>query len=380
MTAAMLAQDDAVRAFLEGPVDSHLAQALAKEPASALLALVQRLAAEGRRAHLEALGEARVPKEVAKAARKAAYKLKSKGVPGEATRGPGIDLRALVDLGDAALISGPGLRGRYGLVVRDLGGAGGVQVEADDGRILEIHSLEEVSVARLRKVAAEERLRGGASLPVLAHASLVVRFLDQVETEVLARGTELPPAWTHVDAWRSAATRHGAEPGAASARAVLGSELAGIDINLQRTTHLLLEVAEVGIGLPPGPVLEGLVGQVELAVHSTLEVTRPQFEERLHGMTTSALESWLSTPLERRLVAGRLETGADLLLAVGKRQEALQACWVSAQLGDPERPLRDVALLDRAFRGILSVDACWEHYQAHLRGEDVHEDVAGGGH
>lgn len=377
----------ALKEFAEGDGSVAAAKALKGEDEERLLLLIDKLVEGAQRTHLENLGEAGLGKAIKKAARKAAYKLKSAGVDGGGGRAGGLDLRVAIDLGEAALVTAPGLRGQGWTACVTLPEAEGLEVVCDPhGSIKEISALEGLAVGRMRKALREARETPGSALPVMASASLALRWLDRLAAELEIAGLPRPATWAHIDRWRKVAVEHGADPEQAAARVVLADKLDDLDRRLKRTTGEVLDVAEAGVMLPDEAAIEALMMQVGEAVHSQLELTEAQFKERLEGLADSAADTWLADETRRKRVAHRLETTADVLLAAGKEQQALQCLYVSDQLAGGDKLPHELGLIQEAFRGIISYDAAWSHYADHKADPEGHahthhghdEDADGG--
>jgi hypothetical protein len=363
--------------FAEGDGSLASAKTLKGEDQERLLLLIEQLAQTGKRAHLENLGAAGLHKDIKKAARKAAYQLKSAGVGGDGGREAGLDLRVEVDLTEVALVTAPGLRGQGWTACVALPDAEGLEVVCDGhGDIKEISALEGLAVGRMRRALREARETSGSALPVLADASLALRCLGRLAAEVALAGLRLPATWSHVERWTRAVAAHGADPEQASARARLAGRLADLDPNLARTTEAVLDVSEAGVMLPDEAAIEALMVQVGEAVHGKIELTEVQFKERLEGMADAAADAWLADETRRRRVAHRLETSADVLLAGGHDAAALQCLWVSDQLAAGGKLPHELGLIQQVFRGIISYEAAWEHYADHFADPEghVHDD------
>lgn len=363
--------------FAEGDGSLAGAKALKGEDAERLLLLIDQLAQAGKRAHLENLGAAGLSKDIKKAARKAAYQLKSAGVSGDGGREAGLDLRVEVNLTEAALITAPGLRGQGWTACAALPDAEGLEVVCDGhGDVKEISALEGLAVGRMRRALREARETPGSALPVMADASLAVRWLDRLADELTLAGLTRPATWAHIERWKRAAVAHGADPDQASARTRLAGPLADLDTTLARTTEAVLDVSEAGVMLPDEAAIEALMVQVGEAVHGKIELTEAQFTERLEGMADAAADAWLADETRRRRVAHRLETTADVLLAGGHEAAALQCLWVSDQLAGGDKLPHELGLIRQAFRGIISYEAAWDHYSDHFADPEghVHED------
>ncbi len=364
------------RAFAEGPAEVAAARSLAGEREQDLQSLVTYLTEARQRAHLEALGEAQVPKAVKKAARKAAYQLKSAGVSGEAVRGQGLDLRAQVDLDQIAFVAGPGLRGESWLALGTLPDASGVEVVVAEGaRIEQVQLIGGLTVGKMRKVLREAKEEAAATLPVIGDASLAVRLMDRLIEDVQASGGTFPDGWTQALRWRDEAVRLGADPSRWDARAQLsGAERPAA---LERTTERLRTARHAGIMQPPEAVVAALMEQLSAVLHGDEPLEQAEFRQRVEGLADSSADAWLADADVRARVARWLESDADVLLAAGDRDGALQALYVSDELSGGSLLPHEIGLVREAFQALIDVDAAWEHFQAHLRGEDHHHH---GGH
>ena len=337
---------DAVAAFAGGEPSIAGATALKSEAADALMALVTSLSAGSQRAHLEAIGESKLPKAVRKAARKAAYKLKSAGVEGEVrVEGPQFQVRAEVDLEQAALLTAPGMRGEFWLLLSELPQGGSAELRLVDGSVEECRLLESLSRGKLRNIERNIRDQYDSGLPVLTHAGAAVRFVRHLEELVAAGSLEAPEDWPYVKRWADAAVALGADPDVYNARIQLASELSNMDVNLQRTVTKVVDLPVVGVLLPPEYAIQTFVGQLEGVVHSDIEIDRATFDARLNGMADSAADAWLAADSLRERVAGWLDLTADTLLVRGHRDGALQVLWTADELRSAEKLPHENALI-----------------------------------
>ncbi|MCA9516144.1 MAG: hypothetical protein KC635_14465, partial [Myxococcales bacterium] len=206
-----------LQSFADADADLSAARALKGAAEADLLALVAALTADGKRAHLETLADAGLGKAVKKAAGAAAYKLKSKGVAGEVKKGTTFTMAAPeVSLERVAIVGAPGLDGHVWLVLSDLGGVAGGE--------LDIRGLEAAPRAEVHEELSKSRLKKhlettGSARPILAHADLAVRVIDQAKGVVGGLPGGAPPAFDHLVRWRDRAVELGADPSRADARA-----------------------------------------------------------------------------------------------------------------------------------------------------------------
>ncbi|TNF35375.1 MAG: hypothetical protein EP329_06260, partial [Deltaproteobacteria bacterium] len=204
----MPALSAALDAFAAGDGDLAAARGLAAHSEAELLALVDHLAATRQRAHLEALGEAGLGKKVKKAARAAAYKLKSAGVSGEVKKAGGLDLTVAVELDRVAIVGPPGLDGQAWVIASALPGAPGFEIDLRaDNESARIEEAEELGRGRLKKLF--DKADAGRSF--LADADLTVRLLDVIEARLAGLPGGLPRTFDLAARWREVARSHGAD-------------------------------------------------------------------------------------------------------------------------------------------------------------------------
>lgn len=362
---------DAITSFMDGPADESVARGLKGEDGETLLALVKALAEAKKRGHLEALGAAGLGKDVKKAARKAAYKLKSAGVEAEVqvTATAALDLSVKANLDNVAVASALGLRGQGWLALGDMLGAQPVEaIIAQGGVVEEVTLLESLTPGRLKNFMRDVKGEGAAA-PVLVDASVAVALIEDLQAAIEASG-ELPQRWPHVVAWREAAASHGAS--GARAREALADKLADIDINLTRTTHKLLDRPETGVSVPPETALSAMFAEIGEATHSELELTEKQFRERLEGLADSAADAWLGDEGRRLALASWLDFSATVVLANGDEESALQLLYVADEIRGGDKLPHEIHYVQEAFRRLVDYDAAWSHYDDFKNNEHHH--------
>ncbi|MCA9515589.1 MAG: hypothetical protein KC635_11655, partial [Myxococcales bacterium] len=232
------------------PAEADVAS-LASLSAAELDALVSDLERSNRRDHLELVGAAaRLPGAVRKAARKAAYRLKSRGVAAtvDPTRHAAVDLRAEVDLDDRVLAHFPGLGGRYVVVLGDLPDARGASIQAD-GEGVRVASTA-MGRAQMR---AHAREHGDSLGLVIGPAALGVQLAARLAVEVRRLGGEFPPGWSDVVWWCERAQALGADAATCDATTALAdAPLDALDGAAARAVLARLGRA----ALPAGSVLD----------------------------------------------------------------------------------------------------------------------------
>lgn len=363
----MAALSDAAHAFAAATPTADAAEALKGLPEAELLALVAHLTGERARAHLEVLGAAAVPKKAKKAARAAAYKLKSAGVAGEvAPRAAAIDLSAFVDLDRVAVIGAPGLDGQTWLLLAQLPGTPGVEFDVKPGdEPVRIEVEDELGRGRLRKL--HESLQGGRA--VLAGADLAVRFIDRVGEQLAARPGGAPASFVHLERWRTEAIRHGADGARCDARAALG-EIAQAD---EAQVEALFDELRVGYLVPPPDVSRTVEQALGRLVHEDAPIAEEAFRAECAEVFATAVEIW-SEKVAPSALADMLDLDGDLLFSVGERAGAAAALGLADALRDPEGGAERAASLRlAAVSRAFDLDAAWQHRAAHIAG-DAHHD------
>lgn len=362
--------NEALAAYADGPPDLEAARTLKDQPQAELLALIAELAERGQRAHLESLGRAGFAKPVKKAARAAAYKLKSAGVAGEGARDKGLSLRQEVSLNDRALVRAEGFQGVVWIATADLPEYEGFKIDCEPGpRIEKISQLETMSPSKLRRLLREYENEASETgmAPLLVDADMAVRLIDGLAEDVAAADPAgLPGSWSRVKAWRDEAVRHGADPDAADARRALTDELAAMPRELKRSTTKLIERPEYGVLLPDEDALDAFFIRVQESTLMVLELTEAQFYGHIDSLAEQAADAWLIDESRRRMVVRSLETNADLALSQGQRDAALQLLWVADQLAAGEKLPHEIELFREAFVNAVVKEAAWSEYcEAH---------------
>ena len=356
-------------AFADGPGDLAAARALAGAPEASLLALVAALTAARQRTHLEALGEAGLGKEVKKAARAAAYKLKSAGVAGEVRKASAIDLTAFVELERVAVVGPPALDGQAWILAATLPGAPGFEFDLKtDGETVRIEAAPELGRGRLRKF--HEQAEAGRSL--LAHADLAVRMIDRLGARLAAEPGGLPASFALASGWRDAAVAHGADPARFDARARLAAG-GPVGPPAEETLAALLEDVRVGYLVPPEAIVRRLENALGGLMHGSEAVAEDAFRAAFERQLDDGANAWMSSAGGAVALAGWLEDDADVMLARGEEGAALALLGLSDAVRAHTGPGRELPLLARAVRAVIDYDAVWEHRQAHIAGHAHHD-------
>ena len=202
----------ALQSFAQGPAEIAAAKALSYDRSGGL-ALVEALAAAKLRSHLEALGEVASDKDVKKAARAAAYKLKSAGVAGGVQREAAVDLTVKIETEHIAAATAPGLDGRLWLVLPALPGAGGGEMDLrEQARGMRLEAIQELSVGRVRKFQSEMKAERVSQPPALIGLDLAARLVDVADQALAATGKPVPPIIAYFRAWARRAMQLGAAP------------------------------------------------------------------------------------------------------------------------------------------------------------------------
>ncbi len=182
---------ESLQSFAQGPAEITLAKALSYDRAGGL-ALVAALAGDKLRSHLEALGEVASDKEVKKAARAAAYKLKSAGVSGGVQREAMVDLSVKVETEGIAAATAPGFDGRLWLVLPSLPGAGGGELDLREAN-LRIDPIQELSLGRVRKFHHEINNDNVLQAPFLVNLDMATHLVGLADEALQLSGKPVPP-------------------------------------------------------------------------------------------------------------------------------------------------------------------------------------------
>ncbi len=351
-----------------GPADVAAAHSLAGEPEAALLALVAQLAAAQQRAHLEALGEAGLGKAIKKAARGAAYKLKSAGVSGEVKRTAALDLTMAVELDRIAIVGPPGLDGQAWIIAAGLPGAEGFEIDLrSDDKPARIEAAEDLGRGRLKKLFDQ----AGAGQSFLADADLAVRLVDVIEARLASLPGGVPPSFEHASRWREVAREHGASGARFNARQVIAGGEA-VDPPSDEVVAALLEDVRVGYLVPPEKVIQRIDSDFGALMHSDQEVDEAAFREECSGLLDLAADFWLETAGGAAQLAAWLDADADLLLGRGDGDAARALLGLADGLRGFEGRGSEAPLLAKGIRSAIDLDHAWDHRQAHIGGHAAH--------
>lgn len=337
------------------------------------LDLVAHLAANKLRSHLEALGEVSTDKEVKKAARAAAYKLKSAGVEGGVKLDGGIDLTVKIETSDIAAATVPGLDGRLQLVLPSIPGHGGGELDLRDGDKPRAEVIAELAVGRIRRFANDNG-PGQANHPLqLVDLDMAARLVDLAEQAAALSGITLPPTFSHFKTWRQRASAFGADPSRASARQKLGALPKGLPGGALGLVDELAGHPRLGHLSAPVTAFTKIDKQFRTLMHGTEAIERSDFDTQAKALLTQAVTDWWASEGQRKAACLWLEVSADLLFAIGDAETAKIALALADDLagwaGDPlAHPL-----VERAFMGALDLDSAWQHREAHVHGHAHHD-------
>ncbi len=281
--------------------------------------------------HLELLAEfGATSKDVRKSAGAAAYRLRSRGIkPRKRATVARIEAKAEpVDLGFVALVSPPGLIGRFWMLLGSIPGSEALEVKGDaDGGVEGIEVVRPVSGSKLEKLAREFERKSVRGLPVRASADLAVRLLRSWAASIPPE--RVPPMWHEVETWRKAATTLGADPNRAAARMNIA------DSERPMPFKDLYKLEAGGIHLPTPAVLQRVLsGMREMLDKPAIEASR--VEERAADLTREALGSWLSVADVRARLSRWLEATADVLFALKQPSAAAGFLALADTLGPAE--------------------------------------------
>lgn len=356
---------DALDAFVSGPADPAAADRAAGAGEGALLDAVGALLGGARRDHLELMGRASFPKAIRKAAKKAAYQLKSAGVGAAAPARPaGIALGDRIELDAIALVGAPGLAGRYWVLLAELPDAAPVGAETPAwGGEARVTVLEHMSAGRLRHYEREVRDEKLPGKPIIASADLGLAMLGHIGAAVRDQGGAFPPGWAEVLWWCERARAHGADAARADARAHFAD--ADLSDALADRTGELLDLMAAGPHVPEQAAIDALITQVvETAERPGQGLTRDELVDRIEGLADAGCDAYFGNPEAQGRAARALDASADVLLYGGHRDAAHQCVWVAEQLRSGARLPHEIALLSRSFRRVIDYDRAWEHHQS----------------
>ncbi len=358
--------------FARGPAEIAAAKALSYDRSTGL-ALVASLTAGKLRSHLEALGEVSSDKEVKKAARAAAYKLKSAGVSGGVQREAGIDLSVKLETVDIAAATAPGFDGRLWLVLPSLPGAGGGELDLrEQGRGQRIEPIQELSVGRVRKFHSEVTADKVLQPPALIGLDLATHLLGVADEALQLMGKPVPVAMEHFRAWHRRAIALGADPTKATARAQLEpSDGAPLD---EAAVDKLSAHPKLGFRAAPPGAFDSIDKEVRALRHGHSAIEKDDFFVQGAALVDQAASAWAAAPNGKQLAALWLDATADVLLAGGDVESAKLALAAADDLRkwDGHDPLGH-PLIEHAFKSAVDLEAAWMHREAHMRGDAHHE-------
>lgn len=341
-----------------GPTEAAASALVALSPAE-LDALVRALERDRRRDHLELLGAtAALPTPTRKAARKAAYRLKSRGVAATVEPGHrgGVDLRATVDLDDRVLAHFPGLGGRYVVVLGDLPDASGVSIQADGDGV----RVAATSMGRAQ-MRAHAREHGAALGLVIAPAALGVQLAARLAVEIRRLGGEFPPGWSDVVWWCERAQALGADPaGSDAALALAGGPLDAGDAAAARAVLGRLGRA----ALPAGVVLDEIDQRAQDALLLEADYDETEAIVLLAGIAEGVCDELYQAPDVRAAAVRSLDATSDVLLSAGDEEGARVVLATARALEGGALLPHELPLLAEAFQRILDPAAFWRQRQA----------------
>ena len=359
---------ESLQSFAQGPAEITLAKALSYDRAGGL-ALVAALAGDKLRSHLEALGEVASDKEVKKAARAAAYKLKSAGVSGGVQREAMVDLSVKVETEGIAAATAPGFDGRLWLVLPSLPGAGGGELDLREAN-LRIDPIQELSLGRVRKFHHEINNDNVLQAPFLVNLDMATHLVGLADEALQLSGKPVPPAMEHFRAWHRRAVVLGAQPEKASARAQLEPAARPVDA---AGIEALSAHRALGFLAAPPSAFESIDSEFRGLLHGQEAIGKAEFLTTATALVDRAANAWAAAPSGKQLAALWLDATADVLNAGGDVESAkialaaaddLRAWDGQDALGQP--------LVARAFKGAVDLEAAWTHREAHMHGTAHH--------
>lgn len=334
------------------------------------LALVAHLGANKLRSHLEALGEVSPDKEVKKAARAAAYKLKSAGVEGGIKLEGGVDLTVKVETVDIAAATVPGLDGRLQLVLPNLPGQGGGELDLRDGDKPRAEVVSELAIGRIRRFANDNGL-GKAQHPLqLIDLDMAARLIDIAEEASTLAGLMMPPTMSHFRSWRQRAAAFGADPTRVSARARLGAIPKGIP---EGAVDELGQHPRLGYLSAPVTAFTKIDKEFRALMHGRDPMERADFDAQAKALLEQAVADWWASDNQKKAACLWLEATADLLLAADDRDSAVLALVMADDLAAWQGEALAHPLIQKAFMGALDLEHAWNHREAHVQGHAHHD-------
>lgn len=356
-----------LQSFAQGPAEVAVAKALSYDRTSGL-ALVAALATDKLRSHLEALGEVASDKEVKKAARAAAYKLKSAGVAGGVQREATVDLSVKIETEGIAAVTAPGFDGRLWLVLPSLPGAGGGELDLREGTP-RLDPIQELSLGRVRKFHNEVNRDNVLQAPFLVNLDMAAHLVGLADEALKLTGKPVPQAMEHFRNWHRRAIALGAEPEKASARAQLAVDTS---IDVEGIEALSAHRALGFLAAPPS-AFESIDKEFRGLLHGAEVIGKPEFLTTAGVLVDRAANTWAASPGGKQLAALWLDATADVLFAGGDVETAKIALAGANDLRkwDGQDALSQ-PLVARAFKGAVDLEAAWTHREAHMQGKAHH--------
>ncbi|MBL8786530.1 MAG: hypothetical protein JNJ59_16625 [Deltaproteobacteria bacterium] len=356
-------------AFAAGPAEIARAKTLSYDrPAG--LALVKDLTDRKLRSHLEALGEVSADKEVKKAARAAAYKLKSAGVEGGVQREAAVDLTVKIETENIAATTTPGFDGRLWLIVPTLPGHGGGDLDLrETGERLRAEPVDDLSIGRIRRFVAEVTKERPQQPPLLIGLDLAARLVGIADTCITLAGTRVPPTFAHFRSWQKRAVALGADPERASARAALGTFSQPVQDELVQALAVHPRLSFLSA---PAAAFDAIDKEFRALLHGHEAIEKDAFLAAGKGLVEIAAKMWWDSPHGRTVAAKWLEATADVLWSEGDNDHARIALAAADDLLKWAGSALEHPLVARAFKGAVDLEAAWLHREAHMRGDAHH--------
>jgi len=356
-----------LQSFAQGPAEVALAKSLSYDRSSGL-ALVAALATDKLRSHLEALGEVASDKEVKKAARAAAYKLKSAGVAGGVQREATVDLSVKIETENIVAVTAPGFDGRLWLVLPSLPGANGGEIDLREGTP-RLDAIQDLSLGRVRKFHSEVNRDSVLQAPFLVNLDMAAHLVGLADEALQLTGKPVPQAMESFRQWHRRAIALGAQPEKASARAQLDDvgtlDAAGIEA---LSAHRAL-----GFLAAPPSAFESIDKEFRGLLHGAEVIGKPEFLTTAGVLVDRAANAWAADPGGKTLAALWLDATADVLLAGGDVASAKLALAAADDLRKWDgQDAMSQPLVARAFKGAVDLEAAWTHREAHMQGNAHH--------
>lgn len=356
---------EAVVIYLSTPPSTATATTFAAAATSDIEDMCAALASERARAHLEAVAEVASDKRLKKAARAAAYKLKSAGVAGEYRASKGIDLSPTVALDHIAAAYAPSIGGTFQMLIGGLPGAAGGWIDtAQDEPDIVIDP--DMTAGRVHKRTRESIDMRGLRRLVPLDAGLAARLVRRMGEALAHLGEHLPAAFGGLVAWADRAAALGADEARSDARRAVTPSTS------EEVPAVLFEHRALGPISVPSALERELDARVGQELHSQEAIDEQTFCARIDAATLDAIDAWWAKDGVREATAIYLSMAADVWVADGDPEAAAAVLGVSDRLASHTRPAREAPALVAWIRRLVNARSAWRHRLAHIEGHAHH--------